>query len=101
MRAASGTVFTADTGVAVSASNWVALRLRSTVAGTVRCSVAIDDGSGGALGAFSTEKTICASGCDISQTVPTTDMIPYFLIYHASSTATMDIDKFFMSWRGL
>lgn len=101
MRAASGTEFKSDTGVVVSATTWVAVRLRSTVAGTVRCSVAVDDGSGGALGAFSAEKTFCAAGCDVSQTVPAVDMTPFFYLYHASATADMDIDKFFMSWTGL
>lgn len=101
MRAASGTEFKADTGVVVSASTWVVLRLRSIVAGTVRCSVAVDDGAGGALGSFSAEKTICASGCDIAQTVPAVDMTPFFYVFHASSTVSMDIDKFFISWTGL
>jgi len=101
MRAAGGSEHSVDTGVAVSTSQWVALRLRSTVSGTVTCSVALDDGSGGAMGAYSTEKTICAAGCDIAQTVPAVDMSPMFRIYHPSSTADMYIDKFVMTWTGL
>jgi hypothetical protein len=91
MRAASGSTLTSDTGVAYSTSNWFTLRIRSEVTGTIRISIATNGG------AFSTEKTVCASGCDISGTMPTTNMSPFFYIYTAAGTANMDID--FFGWK--
>ncbi|HFB98726.1 MAG TPA: hypothetical protein ENJ62_06260, partial [Bryobacterales bacterium] len=56
MQPAGGTKVTVDSGVAVTAGSWYALRFRITTAGTYRFSVSADGG------AWSAEKTICASG---------------------------------------
>jgi hypothetical protein len=95
MRAASGSTLTADSGVAVSTSNWYTMRVRSLVAGTVLVSFSTNGG------AFSTEKTICASGCDVTGTMPTTVMTPFFYTYTSSGTTSMDIDWFGFNATGL
>lgn len=95
MRAASGSTLTADSGVAVSTSNWYTMRVRSLVAGTVRVSFSTNGG------AFSTEKTICASGCDVTGTMPTTVMTPFFYTYTSSGTTSVDIDWFGFNATGL
>ena len=59
----NGTEVVVDSGVTVTAGNWYALRFRITTAGTYRFSISTNGG------AWSTEKTICASGCDGTATL--------------------------------
>lgn len=88
MRAASGSTLSADSGVAVSTSNWYTMRIRSLVAGTVLVSFSTNGG------AFSTEKSICSSACTVTGTMPTTVMTPFFYINTSAGTTSMDIDYF-------
>jgi hypothetical protein len=85
---AGGTSTIAESGVAPGTSSWYTLRIRSTAAGTVKMSVAADNG------AFSTEKTICASGCDISASLPTATLSPFFQIVSSSGSQNMIVDMF-------
>jgi len=95
MRAASGSTLTADSGVAASTANWFTMRIRSLVTGTVLVSFSTNGG------AWSTEKTICASGCDVSGTMPTTTMTPFVYAYNSSGTTSVDMDFFAMNVTGL
>jgi hypothetical protein len=75
-------------GVSVAAGDWVTVRFRSVVAGTILASAAINGG------AFSVEKSLCASGCDASGTLPSVAMSPFFFTYHASNPTTLDLDYY-------
>lgn len=85
---AGGTSATTGSGVAPGTSSWYTLRIRSTAAGIVKMSVATDNG------AFSAEKTICSSGCDISASVPTATLSPFFQIVSTSGYRNMIVDMF-------
>ncbi len=96
MQPNGGTKVTVDSGVSVTAGTWYALRLRVTTAGTYRFSVSTDGG------AWSAEKTICASGCDGNGTLGTLTQAPWVQCATTSSTSVdLDVDAFFMSISGL
>jgi hypothetical protein len=86
----------ADTGQLATSTDWFTIRLRSTVVGTIGFSVAKNGG------AFSTEKTACASGCDITTNIPAQIMSPFMnVITRTTSAASMQVDWFAFKARGL
>lgn len=83
----SGETDSVDSTVALTANHWYTLRIRSTSAGTVLFSIA--DGTG----AFSTEKSICSSGCDAAHTLNDDSKAPFFAVLGDGSnhhSLTMD-----------
>jgi hypothetical protein len=45
--------------------------------------------------------TVCASGCDVTGTMPTTVMTPFVYAYNSSGTTSVDMDFFAMNVTGL
>jgi len=91
-----GAKISVDSGVAVTAGTWYALRLRITTAGTYRFSVST------AGAAWSAEKTICASGCDGNGTLGTLTQAPWVQCATTSTVSvTLDVDAFLMNITGL
>jgi hypothetical protein len=91
----SGSSTSADTAVAVTSSNWFKIRIRSTTTGTLLYSVATDNGP------FNTEKTACASSCNLGP-LDTNAMLPFVqLLTRTSSAVIADVDWFAAKVRGL
>lgn len=88
---------TLDSGVSIAVSTWYAVKIRSTSAGTWLMSVAT------AGGAFSTEKSICSIGCDLTATLTAvTTLGPGYQIVTGDTTAkSLSIDLYSALFTGL
>lgn len=91
------TAATVDSGVSIAVSTWYAVRIRSTTVGTWLMSVAT------AGGAFSAEKTICSSGCDVTATLTAvTTLGPGWQVITGDTTAkSISIDLYAALFTGM
>jgi hypothetical protein len=91
-----GTPVTIDTTITAD-TNWHRIRIRSTTSGTIL--FRLYDSTGAAQ---TVEKSICASSCDATSTIPTSSMIPHVIIMNdgvPGSARTLDLDRFsYMEW---